>query len=82
MFSALKARLLRGSKVMEAYWQAHRSIIHHKPPKDKIGPMQSVFTICVFAVTLLAPAGWILHHIPDYRQRASAQHHNHGGPCT
>lgn len=30
---------------------------------------QSVFVICVFAATLLVPAGWILHHIPEYRQR-------------
>uniref|UniRef100_A0A3Q2YS95 Si:dkey-85n7.8 n=1 Tax=Hippocampus comes TaxID=109280 RepID=A0A3Q2YS95_HIPCM len=47
-----------------------RCIIQHKPAKDKIGP-QAAFAICVFAATLLAPAGWILHHIPHYRQRAS-----------
>jgi len=30
---------------------------------------QSAFALCVFALTLLAPAGWILHHIPVYKQR-------------
>ncbi|XP_061650243.1 uncharacterized protein LOC133487540 isoform X2 [Phyllopteryx taeniolatus] len=81
MFSALQARSLRVSKVMKAFQQDHRSIIQHKPPKDKIGPV-SAFAIGVFAVTLLAPAGWILHHIPHYRQRTSAQHRNCGAPCN
>ncbi|RXM94777.1 hypothetical protein EOD39_17616, partial [Acipenser ruthenus] len=30
---------------------------------------QTLFTISVFAVTLLTPAGWILHHLPEYRKR-------------
>lgn len=30
---------------------------------------QSTFALCVFAVTLLAPAGWIMHHIPEYRRQ-------------
>uniref|UniRef100_A0A668ALY8 Uncharacterized protein n=1 Tax=Myripristis murdjan TaxID=586833 RepID=A0A668ALY8_9TELE len=36
-------------------------------------PQQSLFTLSVFAVTLLAPAGWIMHHIPVYRQRPRPQ---------
>ncbi|XP_054652128.1 COX8 domain-containing protein [Dunckerocampus dactyliophorus] len=73
MFSILKARSVSSSTLMKAFQQDHRPIIHSKPPKDKIGTVQSVFAMCVFAVTLLAPAGWILHHIPDYQQRAPAQ---------
>ncbi|KAL4641850.1 cytochrome c oxidase subunit 8B, mitochondrial-like [Arapaima gigas] len=46
-----------------------RSNIYSKPPKEKIGPAQSVLVMSVFAVALLAPAGWILHHIPKYRQK-------------
>uniref|UniRef100_A0A3P8Y0G3 Uncharacterized protein n=1 Tax=Esox lucius TaxID=8010 RepID=A0A3P8Y0G3_ESOLU len=49
--------------------QEPRSNICSKPPKDKIGPGQSLFTISMFALALLAPAGWIMHHIPVYRQR-------------
>ncbi|KTF89486.1 hypothetical protein cypCar_00047976 [Cyprinus carpio] len=50
--------------------QKRNSSIYSKPPKNKIGPGQSLFIMSVFAVALLAPAGWILHHIPEYRQRA------------
>ncbi|XP_055042359.1 cytochrome c oxidase subunit 8A, mitochondrial [Misgurnus anguillicaudatus] len=49
--------------------QNRHSSIYSKPPKNKIGPGQSFFILSVFAVALLAPAGWILHHIPEYRQR-------------
>ncbi|XP_062325653.1 COX8 domain-containing protein [Osmerus eperlanus] len=54
---------------MKAVLQDHRSNIYSKPPKDKIGPGQSLFTLSVFAVALLTPAGWIMHHIPAYRKR-------------
>ncbi|XP_067274681.1 COX8 domain-containing protein [Pseudorasbora parva] len=50
--------------------QKRNSSIYSKPPKSKIGPGQSFLIMSVFAVALLAPAGWILHHIPEYRQRA------------
>ncbi|KAJ8409068.1 hypothetical protein AAFF_G00240890 [Aldrovandia affinis] len=46
-----------------------RPQIYSKPPKHKIGPGQSFFIMSVFAVTLLVPAGWIMHHLPEYRQR-------------
>ncbi|XP_056620312.1 COX8 domain-containing protein [Triplophysa dalaica] len=49
--------------------QKRDSSIYSKPAKNKIGPGQSLFIMSVFAVALLAPAGWILHHIPEYRQR-------------
>ncbi|XP_066542921.1 cytochrome c oxidase subunit 8A, mitochondrial-like [Hoplias malabaricus] len=50
-----------------------RSNIYCKPPKDKIGAGQMAFAISVFAFALLGPAGWIVHHIPVYRQRSSPQ---------
>ncbi|XP_051954226.1 COX8 domain-containing protein [Xyrauchen texanus] len=50
--------------------QRHNSSINSKPPKNKIGAGESFFIMSVFAIALLAPAGWILHHIPEYRQRS------------
>uniref|UniRef100_A0A8C9Z0X2 Si:dkey-85n7.8 n=1 Tax=Sander lucioperca TaxID=283035 RepID=A0A8C9Z0X2_SANLU len=73
MFSLLRRPTLTWSTLMKAIQQNHRSTIYSKPPKEKIGPVQSFFAICVFAVTLLGPAGWIMHHIPDYRQRSPPQ---------
>lgn len=31
---------------------------------------QSLFVMSVFTVVMLAPAAWILHHVPEYRQRS------------
>ncbi|XP_068610095.1 COX8 domain-containing protein [Brachionichthys hirsutus] len=47
-----------------------KRMIYSKPPRHKIGPGQSFFVMSVFAATLLTPAGWILHHLPEYRQRS------------
>ncbi|XP_054469183.1 COX8 domain-containing protein [Anoplopoma fimbria] len=69
MFSLLKP-MLTYSKLTKAIQQNHRSTIYSKPPKEKIGPVQSFLAMCVFAITLMAPAGWIMHHIPDYQQRS------------
>ncbi|XP_053193233.1 COX8 domain-containing protein [Scomber japonicus] len=49
-----------------------RMNIHSKPPRNQIGPGQSFFVMSVFAVVLLSPAAWILHHLPEYRQRLRA----------
>ncbi|XP_055087135.1 COX8 domain-containing protein [Periophthalmus magnuspinnatus] len=46
----------------------HR-IIYSKAPQEKIGPGKTAFVLFVFSMALLAPAGWIMHHIPEYRQR-------------
>ncbi|XP_040917035.1 COX8 domain-containing protein [Toxotes jaculatrix] len=73
MFFVLRRPGLTRSALMKAIQQNHRSTIYSKPPKEKIGPVQSVFAMCVFTVALLAPAGWIMHHIPDYRQRSPPQ---------
>uniref|UniRef100_A0AAQ4QUT9 Uncharacterized protein n=1 Tax=Gasterosteus aculeatus aculeatus TaxID=481459 RepID=A0AAQ4QUT9_GASAC len=71
MLSPLRPTLT-WSTLMKVIHQNHRSTISSKPPKEKIGP-QSFLAISAFAVTLLAPAGWIMHHIPDYRQRSPPQ---------
>ncbi|XP_048829835.1 COX8 domain-containing protein [Brienomyrus brachyistius] len=46
-----------------------RSSLHSKPPKEPIGPGKTCFALSVFGAALLAPAGWIVYHIPEYRKR-------------
>uniref|UniRef100_A0A3Q4BGD9 Uncharacterized protein n=1 Tax=Mola mola TaxID=94237 RepID=A0A3Q4BGD9_MOLML len=68
MFSVLRGPTLIRSSLMKAIQQNHKSSIYSKPPKERIGP-PSVIAMSVFAVTLLGPAGWIMHHIPEYQRR-------------
>ncbi|CAL9687004.1 unnamed protein product [Knipowitschia caucasica] len=49
----------------------HQRAIYSKAPQEKIGPGKSAFALLVFSIALLAPAGWILHHIPEYRKKSS-----------
>ncbi|KAL6477561.1 hypothetical protein MHYP_G00133960 [Metynnis hypsauchen] len=64
---------VRGLARVKLARQDHRSNLYWKPAKDKIGPGQTVFAMSVFAFALLVPAGWIMHHIPVYRQRPPPQ---------
>ncbi|KAG7510913.1 cytochrome c oxidase subunit 8A, mitochondrial-like [Solea senegalensis] len=73
MFSVLQAPALTRSMLLRAIQQGHRSMICSKPPKEEIGPAQSVFAMCVIALSLLAPAGWIMYHLPEYRRRPTTQ---------
>ncbi|KAL6110403.1 uncharacterized protein ACO6RY_19490 [Pungitius sinensis] len=43
--------------------------IRGKPPKDKIGVLQTVFVLTVMTVAVLGPAGWILSHLDEYKTR-------------
>ncbi|XP_069007904.1 cytochrome c oxidase subunit 8A, mitochondrial-like [Embiotoca jacksoni] len=70
MSSVFRSPSLTRLLLIKAIQQNHKSSIYSKPPKEKIGPVQSLFALCVFSVTLLAPAGWIMHHIPEYRQKS------------
>ncbi|XP_054879032.1 COX8 domain-containing protein [Poeciliopsis prolifica] len=44
--------------------------IYGKPPRHRVGAAQSFFVMSVFAAAMLAPAAWILYHLPTYRERA------------
>ncbi|XP_078031556.1 cytochrome c oxidase subunit 8A, mitochondrial-like [Epinephelus lanceolatus] len=73
MSSLLRRTTLTCSRLMKTIQQNHRSTIYSKPPKEEIGPVQSLFALCAFAVALLGPAGWIMHHLPEYRRRSPPQ---------
>ncbi|XP_047192358.1 COX8 domain-containing protein [Scophthalmus maximus] len=47
-----------------------RKKIYSKPARNKIGATQSFFVMLVFSAAMLIPAAWILHHLPEYRQRS------------
>ncbi|OCT65059.1 hypothetical protein XELAEV_18041301mg [Xenopus laevis] len=44
------------------------SSIHSKPPKGKVGPLETIIGFSVFATGLLTPAAWILKHLPEQRK--------------
>uniref|UniRef100_A0A8C5G1K7 Cytochrome c oxidase subunit 8A, mitochondrial n=2 Tax=Gouania willdenowi TaxID=441366 RepID=A0A8C5G1K7_GOUWI len=57
------APLLRGHTITQ------RANVYSAPPKEKIGAMETVFALGVFAVTILGPSGWILAHLEDYKNK-------------
>ncbi|XP_021178155.2 COX8 domain-containing protein [Fundulus heteroclitus] len=54
----------------EEVLQETKRRIYGKPPRHRISAAQSFFVMSVFAAAMLGPAAWILHHLPEYRERA------------
>uniref|UniRef100_A0A3P9PIT9 Si:dkey-85n7.8 n=1 Tax=Poecilia reticulata TaxID=8081 RepID=A0A3P9PIT9_POERE len=71
MSSIFRRAALTRLLFMKTVQQNQRETIYSKPPKEKISPEQSAFALCVFGAALLVPAGWILYHVPEYRQRST-----------
>ncbi|XP_067847149.1 COX8 domain-containing protein [Heptranchias perlo] len=67
--SAVLRGVLSSSRRAGKQLLTQKANIYGKPPKEKIGPLATVVCLSVFAVSLLGPAGWILHHLPEYRKR-------------
>ncbi|KAM9778919.1 COX8 domain-containing protein [Syngnathus typhle] len=44
--------------------------VFSKPPRQRIGAGQTFLVMSVFTVAMLAPAAWILHHLPEYRRKS------------
>ncbi|KAF6735833.1 hypothetical protein FQA47_002400 [Oryzias melastigma] len=63
-------KMMREAVTLGEVLKESRRTIYSKPPRHPIGAAQSFFVMMVFAAAMLTPAAWILHHLPEYRQRA------------
>ncbi|XP_026878492.2 cytochrome c oxidase subunit 8B, mitochondrial [Electrophorus electricus] len=57
------APLLRGSTVVQ------RANIVSKPAKHAIGPAETVVGLGLFSLVILAPSGWILANLENYKKK-------------
>ncbi|XP_026212778.1 cytochrome c oxidase subunit 8A, mitochondrial [Anabas testudineus] len=57
------APALRGHTIIQ------RANLQTKPAKEKIGPVETVVGMGMFSMTILAPSGWILAHLEDYKKK-------------
>uniref|UniRef100_A0A672J8J6 Cytochrome c oxidase subunit 8A, mitochondrial n=1 Tax=Salarias fasciatus TaxID=181472 RepID=A0A672J8J6_SALFA len=71
--SWLFARLLKAGRLRPPSGtgaQQSAQYIRGKPPKDKIGALESMFVLTVMTLSILGPSGWILSHLEDYKSRS------------
>uniref|UniRef100_A0A3Q2D758 Uncharacterized protein n=1 Tax=Cyprinodon variegatus TaxID=28743 RepID=A0A3Q2D758_CYPVA len=59
----------RQAQISRMWVQQRATYIHDKPPKDKIGGVESVFVLTVMSVAILGPSGWILSNLDHYKVR-------------
>uniref|UniRef100_A0A3B5KBH3 Uncharacterized protein n=1 Tax=Takifugu rubripes TaxID=31033 RepID=A0A3B5KBH3_TAKRU len=69
--------------LFNGFWRVRRSLapkirvmieqragyIQGKPPKDRVGPVQTALVLTVLTVAILGPSGWILAHLDHYKSR-------------
>ncbi|KAM9708157.1 cytochrome c oxidase subunit 8A, mitochondrial [Menidia menidia] len=54
---------LRGPAVTQ------KASLYTKPPKEKIGPLETTIGLGFFSLAILGPSGWILAHLEDYKKK-------------
>ncbi|XP_036981422.1 cytochrome c oxidase subunit 8B, mitochondrial [Acanthopagrus latus] len=59
----------RAAPVLRGHTVAQRANVSGKPAKTVVGPMETVFGIAMFSMAILAPSGWILAHLEDYKKK-------------
>ncbi|CAH2327666.1 cytochrome c oxidase subunit 8A, mitochondrial-like [Pelobates cultripes] len=67
MSTALQKIFSIPTRSFQAMIQKRTTSIHSKPPKGKVGPMDTVIGLTVFAMGIFTPAGWILLHLPEQK---------------
>ncbi|XP_073322433.1 cytochrome c oxidase subunit 8A, mitochondrial [Pagrus major] len=59
----------RAAPVLRGHTVAQRAHISGKPAKGTVGPVETVVGIGMFSMAILAPSGWILAHLEDYKKK-------------
>ncbi|XP_030298961.1 cytochrome c oxidase subunit 8A, mitochondrial [Sparus aurata] len=59
----------RAVPVLRGHTVTQRANVSGRPPKDAVGPMETVVGIGMFSMAILAPSGWILAHLEDYKKK-------------
>ncbi|XP_060943567.1 cytochrome c oxidase subunit 8A, mitochondrial-like [Limanda limanda] len=49
--------------------QQKATYVHSKPPKNKVGALESMFVLTVMTLTVMVPSGWVLANLEDYKTR-------------
>ncbi|XP_072518131.1 cytochrome c oxidase subunit 8A, mitochondrial [Salminus brasiliensis] len=58
------APALRGSNITQ------RSNLVTKPAKDELGPLETAIGLAMFSFAILAPSGWVLANLENYKKKA------------
>ncbi|PWA16222.1 cytochrome c oxidase subunit 8A, mitochondrial-like [Gambusia affinis] len=59
----------RVAPVLRGHTVTQTANLYTRPPKEKIGFVESSIALVVLSATILGPSGWILAHLEDYKNR-------------
>ncbi|XP_029316656.1 cytochrome c oxidase subunit 8A, mitochondrial [Cottoperca gobio] len=69
MSGLLRTVANRAAPVMRGHTVTLRANIYNSPAKEKIGPVETVIAMSMFSLAILGPAGWILSHLEEYKNK-------------
>uniref|UniRef100_A0A8C1SVZ0 Cytochrome c oxidase subunit 8A n=1 Tax=Cyprinus carpio TaxID=7962 RepID=A0A8C1SVZ0_CYPCA len=61
------APVLRGSAITQ------RANLTTRPAKDSFGPVETAVGLTAFSFTILAPSGWVLANLENYKKKDAAE---------
>ncbi|XP_035467139.1 cytochrome c oxidase subunit 8A, mitochondrial [Scophthalmus maximus] len=59
----------RAAPALRQHAVTQRANLFTRPPKEKIGPLETVIGLGMFSLAILGPSGWILAHLEDYKKK-------------
>ncbi|XP_071327405.1 cytochrome c oxidase subunit 8A, mitochondrial-like [Trachinotus anak] len=59
----------RAAPALRQHTVSQRASVYTRPPKEKIGPVETAIGIGMFSLAILGPSGWILAHLEDYKKK-------------
>ncbi|XP_054894775.1 cytochrome c oxidase subunit 8A, mitochondrial [Poeciliopsis prolifica] len=59
----------RAAPVLRGHTVTQTANIYSRPPKEKIGFVESSIALTMLSAAILGPSGWVLAHLEDYKKK-------------
>ncbi|KAM6912434.1 cytochrome c oxidase subunit 8A, mitochondrial [Xenentodon cancila] len=69
MSGLLRTTSSRAAAVLRGLSVTQKANVFTRPPKEKIGALETCIGIGMFSLAILGPSGWILAHLEDYKKK-------------
>ncbi|XP_061599496.1 cytochrome c oxidase subunit 8A, mitochondrial [Cololabis saira] len=71
MSGLLRTMTARAAPVLREPAVLQKASLFTRPPKDKIGPLETCIGFAMFSLAILGPSGWVLAHLEEYKKKAA-----------
>ncbi|XP_072221257.1 cytochrome c oxidase subunit 8A, mitochondrial [Leuresthes tenuis] len=69
MSGLLRTVANRAAPSLRGHIVTQKASMYSKPPKEKIGVVETAIGMGMFSLAILGPSGWILAHLEVYKKK-------------